>query len=95
MPQKVSQSNEDRISNISDSKLSKDAYKRACITNPDVPKEDLIVLLAVSWSDDFDPNSSIKANRGAVWIKTVTFISESFSENKIEDTYTGGIGSKQ
>ena len=51
--------------------------------------------MAVSWSDDFDPNSSIKANRGAVWIKTVTFISESFSENKIEDTYTVSIGLKQ
>ena len=40
-------------------------FIRAYIANPDVPKEDIIVLLAVSWSDDFDPKSSIKANRGA------------------------------
>jgi hypothetical protein len=34
----------------------------------------LIVVLVVLWSDDFEPNKSIKSNRGSVWIKTATFI---------------------
>ena len=32
-------------------------------------------MTGVSWSDDFEPNSMSKANRGSVWIKTLTFIS--------------------
>ena len=62
--------------------------------NRNVSTDNLIVLMGISWSDDFDPNSSIKANRGAVWIRTVTFISESFSDNTLEDTYTISIGLK-
>ena len=95
MPQKVSQIHVDRIHNISDSKVCRDVYKRSYITNPGVPIEDLGVLMGISWSEDFDPNSFIKANRGAVRIKTVTFISELLSQNKIQDNYTISIGLKQ
>ena len=70
-------------------------YHRAYLANPDVPKDELVVLMGVTWSDDFDPNSSIKANRGGVWIRTVTFVSESFHSNRLDDTYTISIGQKQ
>ena len=53
-----------------------------------------MILLALQWSDAFDPNSSIKSNRGAVWIKTVTFISETFKENNLHDTFPISIGLK-
>ena len=33
---------------------------------------DVIVLFLKFWSDDFDPNNSIKSNRQSVWIQTVT-----------------------
>ena len=74
--------------------IRKEVYTRAVKANPDVSTDNLIVLMGISWSDDFDPNSSIKANRGAVWIRTVTFISESFSDNTLDDTFTISIGLK-
>ena len=79
---------------ISDSNVRKEVHARAVQANPNVLPDNLIVLMGISWSDDFDPNSSIKANRGAVWIRTVTFISQSFSDNTLEDTYTISIGLK-
>ena len=51
--------------------------------------------MALSWSDDFDPNSSINANKGAVWIRTVTFITQTFIKNKLDDTYKIIINLKQ
>ena len=50
--------------------------------------------MGVQWSDVFEPNSSIKANRGDVWIKTLTFVSDKFHQNKITDTYAINIGLK-
>ena len=95
MPEKKSDYNINVIHNISDSKICKEVYERAYIMNPTTPKEDIVVLMGISWSDDFEPNSSIKANKGGVWIRTVTFISETFCDNKLEDTYTISIGLKQ
>ena len=65
-PESVSPKTVDRIKCISDSKICKEVYERAYIANPNVDREELVVLMGVTWSDDFDPNSSIKANRGAV-----------------------------
>ena len=62
----MSQKEVDKIQCISDSKICIEVYERAYIANPNVDREDLVVLMGVTWSDDFDPNSSIKANRGAV-----------------------------
>ena len=31
---------------------------------------DYLIILGILWSDDFAPNSSLKANRGSAWIKT-------------------------
>ena len=91
MPQQLSSTDMDIISNISHSKISKDVYRRAYVNNTNVPKGDITVLIVLIWSDDFDPDSSIKANRGGVWIKIVTFIYELFYENKLEDTFTMSI----
>ena len=82
------------VENITESRIHKEVCERARIANPNVPKKDLLVLMGFSWSDDFDPNSSIKANRGAVWIRTVTFVSKSFKKNKLDDTYAISIGLK-
>ena len=71
-----------------------EAYERAYIDNPNVDRDDLVVLMGITYNDIFDPNSSIKANRGVVWIKTITFLSQLFSQNKVEDTYTISIGFK-
>ena len=62
--------------------------------NVGVSPDDILVLLGVQWSDDFEPNGSSKSNRGSVWIKTVTFISSSTSKNKLSDTYPISIGLK-
>ena len=94
MPENVSGINLKNIMTISDSNVRKEVHARAVKANPNVLPDNLIVLMGISWSDDFDPNSSIKANRGAVWIRTVTFISQSFSDNTLEDTYTISIGLK-
>ena len=62
------------------------AAKRGFDANKDVDPKDVMILLALQWSDAFDPNSSIKSNRGAFWIKTVTLISKTFHDNKLHDT---------
>ena len=94
MPQNVSKDEVKNVTSLPDSNARKEVYARALMANQHVPIENLIVLMGITWSDDFDPNSSIKANRGAVWIRTVTLISESFSDNRLEDTYTISIGLK-
>ena len=63
MPQNVSKTELKNIMSISDSNVRKEVYARAVKVNPDVSRDNLIVLMGISWSDDFDPNSSIKANR--------------------------------
>ena len=51
---------------VSDYNVGKEVYARAVKENPHVSTDNLIILMGISWSDDFDPNSSIKTNRGAV-----------------------------
>ena len=51
-------------------------------------------MTSVSWSDDFEPNSMSKANRGSVWIKTLNFISNNLYSNSLENTYPISIASK-
>ena len=87
MPHNMKNTYCQKIRLLTESRVCKEVYKRACTANPNISREDLIVLIEITWSDDFDPNSSIKANRGAVWIKTLTFVSASFSDNKVQDTY--------
>ena len=47
-----------------------------------------------SWSDDFEPNCMSKANRGSLWIKTVTFFSNNLYYNSLEIIYPISIASK-
>ena len=35
-------------------------------------KERILVLLGIEFSDDFDPNNSIKSNRQSIWMKCLT-----------------------
>ena len=48
---------------------------------------DVIVLFLKLWSDDFDPNNSIKSNRQIVWIHTVTIIAMTKEGMKLSYTY--------
>ena len=79
---------------ITDSKIAHDIARRGYAVNKDIARNDVIILLGLQWSDAFDPNSSTKSNRGAVWIKTVTFVSDRFENNNIHDTFPIAIGLK-
>jgi len=79
---------------VTESLVSNNVLEKALSVNKDVDMDNLLVILAVQWHDDFEPNSSSKANRGSVWMKTVTFISTNFSKNKFQDTYPISIGLK-
>ena len=83
-----------QINKLVDAPIAKEVYDRAIEMNVGVIPDDILVVLGVQWSDDFEPNGSSKSNRGSVWIKTVTFISSSESKNKLSDTYPISIGLK-
>ena len=87
MPQNISKDGVKHVTSLSDSNARKEVYARALQVNAHVPKDNLLVLMGITWSDDFNPNSLINANRGAVWIRTINLISESFADNILEDTY--------
>ena len=71
-----------------------DIMERAIKTNPNRSRNDIIVLLALQWSDDFEPNTSSKTNIGSVWLKTITFVSNTFSSNDLGNTFPISIGLK-
>ena len=84
----------DRIRRIVDSPIAHQVYNRARNYNKGVDPSDLIVLMGIQWSDDFESNGSSKSNMGSVRLKTLTFVSESYSNNKLSDTYPVSIGLK-
>ena len=49
----------------------------------------------LEWYDDLEPNSSIKSNRGGVWIKTITFGAPKEFKNSLHYTYVVGCGPKE
>jgi hypothetical protein len=53
-------------------------------TNQHIP---IIPIFIIIWSDDFDPNKSIKNNRQSVWIKTTTIFTIDMNGEKISSTY--------
>ena len=73
--------------NISDSTIAKQVFQRAIATHPNIDIGDIVVILGIQWSDDFEPNTSIKDNRDSVWLKTVTLVSESSKSNDLNNTY--------
>jgi hypothetical protein len=54
----------------------------------------VIPIFITLWSDDFDPNRSIKANRQSVWIKTCTIFFRSSSGEYIDRTYPVAMATK-
>jgi len=79
---------------ITDSKFCKGISRRAKYCYIDVSSDNLVVMTGISWSDDFEPNSMSKANRGSVWVKTLTFTSSNLYSNSLENTYPISIASK-
>jgi hypothetical protein len=47
----------------------------------------VLVLFLKFWSDDFDPNTSVKSNRQSVWVKTVSIFARLKNGNKVTYTY--------
>lgn len=58
------------------------------------PQEVFFCVYFVEWYDDLDPNSSIKKNRGGVWLKTITFGAPRNSRNSPDYTYVVACGPK-
>ena len=56
--------------------------------------ENILVLLGIEFSDDFDPNNSIKANRQSVWMKCVTVSPLSTDMHNMETTFPISFGPK-
>ena len=79
---------------MTDCVLMKDITERAIKNNLNRSHDDIVVLLAVQWSDDFKPNTSSKTSRGSVWLKTIIFVSNKFSSNDLANTYPISIGLK-
>ena len=57
------------------------------LMNSDTPQMPIIPLFITFWSDDFDPNKSIKNNRQSIWIKTITIFTIDMEGNKRSSTY--------
>ena len=93
-PGKISHLNNTIVKSVVESNIGKLVYARAIKSNPGVKEEDILVLLGLQWSDDFEPNSSSKSNRGSVWIKTLSFISDRLTKNDIVNIYPISIGHK-
>ena len=61
-PRKVTDSFEVIQRSITDSNRAKYAYDKAIKCNPNVDPDNLVVILATQWRDDFEPNTSSKTN---------------------------------
>ena len=93
-PAAISTSKNKRITHISDSNIANEVMNRVVKANPNVVRDDIVVVLGTQWSDDFEPNGSSKSNRGSAWMKTLTFISDTNTKNDIMNTYPLSIDLK-
>lgn len=57
---------------------------QACTNKYDVP---VLILFLKEWQDGYDPHSFSKANRGSVWIKTITISEPHEHKNQSEVRY--------
>jgi hypothetical protein len=57
------------------------------LNNSPAPQIPIIPLFITLWSDDFDPNKSIKNNRQSCWIKTITIFTMDMEGKKRSSTY--------
>jgi hypothetical protein len=79
------------------SKRIKDILEKGRHRVTDNTLDNSIVVLPIFvslWSDDFDPNRSIKANRQSVWIKTCTLFFMNDKGEKRESTYPIALSTK-
>jgi len=51
-----------------------------------------LCLYVVEWSDAFEPSSSVKSNRGSVWLKTVTISPPHDKLHSMTNTYPIAVG---
>jgi hypothetical protein len=58
-----------------------------------LPKVDICLYLS-EWSDDFEPNDSIKGSQGSVWIKTLTVSPSPETRHQAQHTYPLALGRK-
>lgn len=54
----------------------------------------VVIFLLIFWSDDFEPNKSIKSNRGSVWIKTVTIVTKTITGLIVSRVFPLALGKK-
>ena len=83
------------MKSTTDSKFYKDIRRRARYCFKNIPSDNFIIMAGVTWSGDFEPNNMSKANRGFVWIKTLTFFSKNYFSNSLENTYPISISFKK
>jgi len=67
-------------------------WDAAALVYPDLSC--LVVYLSV-WSDDFEPNSSIKSNRQSCWLMSVTISPPEGMQHSLSYTYPIAIGKKE
>ena len=88
------ESHDTQVYKIEQSLMSRCIHKKAMKQHTLSDGDELLIILGFLWSDNFDPNSSIKANIGSIWIKTITFLSDNDKKNYCTNTYTISIGHK-
>ena len=54
----------------------------------------VLALWGVEWSDDFEPNTQAKQNRGSAWVKTVTIATPHARIHSTDNTYVIALGEK-
>ena len=96
LPKKIkpNHNKDEMISCITESKRAYEIYNKAHQMYCENNSNEILVILGLLWSDDFDPNTSIKSNRGSVWIKTLTFVAENTRTNDERDAYPISMGLK-
>jgi hypothetical protein len=64
--------NDGPVTCISQTVRAKEIYNNACSVHSIDSFNDVVILFVNEWSGGFEPDYSIKGNRGSSWIKTVT-----------------------
>ena len=68
--------------------------KQRLQSHPVIEDFPIINIFIILWSDDFEPNNSIKSNRQSAWIITCTFIIIQNNHQLFKSTYPLSIGYK-
>ena len=79
------------IKRISQTARAKEIYQNSMALRGNITRK-VICLYLNEWSDGFEPHISIKANRGSVWVKTVTISPMPGNIHSLSNTYPIAIG---